>query len=191
MAAGLAPAQDNEEAGSVCCAGSWKLVSHGVRLSVMWQSAAAGVGCRRSLRDRCADSGTRPAPLDAAAPSVTDARRCWLDLPRFRGELRAWDQSSCWGVILSSSFVAFFGSAPGGAILPFSNRGSFFKPFFQQTALCSTRRRRGRSVGTPFAPTASGRRGAQERSRDATACGARVSARPLTAPSTAAALCGM
>src|SRR3974377_324722 len=24
-----------------------------------------------------------------------------LDLPRFRGELRAWDQSSCWGVILS------------------------------------------------------------------------------------------
>ena len=42
----------------------------------------------------------------------------YLDLPRFRGELRAWDQSSCWGVILSSSFVAFFGSAPGGAILP-------------------------------------------------------------------------
>src|SRR4051794_10020298 len=41
-----------------------------------------------------------------------------LDLPRFRGELRAWDQSSCWGVILSSSFVAFFGSAPRGAILP-------------------------------------------------------------------------
>src|SRR3954451_17117879 len=41
-----------------------------------------------------------------------------LDLPRFRGELRAWDQSSCWGVIRSSSFVAFFGSAPRGAILP-------------------------------------------------------------------------
>jgi len=41
-----------------------------------------------------------------------------VDLPRFRGELRAWDQSSCWGVILSSSFVAFFGSAPRGAILP-------------------------------------------------------------------------
>jgi hypothetical protein len=111
-----------------------------------------------------------------------------VGLTPFRGELRAWDQSSCWGVILSSSFVAFFGSAPRGAILPFSNRGSFFKPFFQQTALCSTRRRRGRTVGTPFAPTASGRRGAQERSRDATACGARVSARPLTAPSTVAAL---
>jgi hypothetical protein len=41
-----------------------------------------------------------------------------LDLPRFRGEVRAWDQSSGWGVILSSSFVAFFGSTPKGAILP-------------------------------------------------------------------------
>ena len=41
-----------------------------------------------------------------------------LDLPQFRGELRAWDQTSCWGVILSSSFVTFFGSTPGGAILP-------------------------------------------------------------------------
>ena len=33
-----------------------------------------------------------------------------LELPRFRGELRAWDQTSCWGVILSSSCVTFFGS---------------------------------------------------------------------------------
>jgi hypothetical protein len=41
-----------------------------------------------------------------------------LELPRFRGELRAWDQTSCWGVILSSSCVTFFGSTPGGAILP-------------------------------------------------------------------------
>jgi hypothetical protein len=38
----------------------------------------------------------------------------------------------------------------------------------------------------PFAPTASGGHGAQERSGDATACGARVSARPLTAPSAVA-----
>ena len=53
-------------------------------------------------------------------------------------------------------------------------------------ALCSTRRRRGRIVGTPFVPTGFNGRGAQERSRDETACGARVSARPLTAPSTVA-----
>ena len=41
-----------------------------------------------------------------------------MELPRFRGELRAWDQTSCWGVILSSSCVTFFGSTSGGAILP-------------------------------------------------------------------------
>jgi hypothetical protein len=34
---------------------------------------------------------------------------------------------------------------------------------------CSTRRRRGRSAGTPFVPTTSGGHGAQERSRDETA----------------------
>jgi hypothetical protein len=45
----------------------------------------------------------------------------------------------------------------------------------------------GRStVGTPFVPTAPHRHGAQERSRDETACGARLGARPLTAPSTVA-----
>ena len=41
-----------------------------------------------------------------------------VGLPRFRGELRAWDQTSYWGVILSSSCVTFFGSTAGGAILP-------------------------------------------------------------------------
>jgi hypothetical protein len=41
-----------------------------------------------------------------------------LDLPRFRGEVRAWDQGSSRAVILSSGFMVFFGSAPGGAILP-------------------------------------------------------------------------
>ena len=41
-----------------------------------------------------------------------------LDLPRFRGEMRAWDQALWLYVMLSSGFVAFFGSAPGGAILP-------------------------------------------------------------------------
>jgi hypothetical protein len=35
---------------------------------------------------------------------------CCVSKPRFRGEVRAWGQSSGWGVILSSSFVAFFGS---------------------------------------------------------------------------------
>jgi hypothetical protein len=41
-----------------------------------------------------------------------------LDLPRFRGEMRAWDQALWLYVMLSFGFVAFFGSAPGGAILP-------------------------------------------------------------------------
>ena len=41
-----------------------------------------------------------------------------MDLPRFRGEMRAWDQALWLYVMLSSGFVAFFGSAPGGAILP-------------------------------------------------------------------------
>jgi hypothetical protein len=42
------------------------------------------------------------------------------------------------------------------------------------------------TVGTPFVPTGSRSHGAQERSRDETACGARFSARPLTASSTVA-----
>ena len=40
--------------------------------------------------------------------------------------------------------------------------------------------------GTPFVPTGSRGHGAQERSRDETARGARHRARPLTAPSTVA-----
>src|SRR6185312_14529826 len=44
----------------------------------------------------------------------------------------------------------------------------------------------GVGVGTPFVPTGCNGYGAQERSRDETACGGRVSARPLTAPSTVA-----
>src|SRR5271166_6560946 len=44
----------------------------------------------------------------------------------------------------------------------------------------------GEIFGAPFAPTGSGGDGAQERSRDGTACGARLGARPLTAPSTVA-----
>ena len=35
-----------------------------------------------------------------------------LGLPRFRGEMRAWDQALWLYVMLSSGFVAFFGSAP-------------------------------------------------------------------------------
>jgi hypothetical protein len=61
-------------------------------------------------------------PRQAACPR--------LDLPRFRGEMRAWDQALWLYVMLSSGFVAFFGSAPGGAILPFSNRHSEGKWFF-------------------------------------------------------------
>jgi hypothetical protein len=69
---------------------------------------------------------------------ITHEQRCWvhktanilnklpkslhtkakLDLPRFRGEMRAWDQAPWLYVMLSSGFVAFFSLAPGGAILP-------------------------------------------------------------------------
>jgi len=35
-----------------------------------------------------------------------------MDLPRFRGEMRAWDQALWLCVMLSSGFVAFFSSTP-------------------------------------------------------------------------------
>src|SRR6516225_561248 len=41
-----------------------------------------------------------------------------VDLPRFRGELWAWDQGIWSEGMLLSCLVAFFCSAPGGAILP-------------------------------------------------------------------------
>ena len=41
-----------------------------------------------------------------------------LDLPRFRGGFRTWDQGILSDDILPSCLVAFFCSAPGGAILP-------------------------------------------------------------------------
>ena len=43
-------------------------------------------------------------------------------------------------------------------------------------------------LGTPFVPTPAGGHGAQGWSRDETACGARLGARPLTTPSTVASL---
>src|SRR3954451_22618825 len=52
-----------------------------------------------------------------ARPSDDDTS-VWQGLPRFGGELRAWDQGVGFDVILSSCFEPFFGSAPGGAILP-------------------------------------------------------------------------
>src|SRR5262249_10573944 len=42
----------------------------------------------------------------------------WVDLPRFGGQLRAWDQGIWSDGILPSCLVSFFCSAPGGAILP-------------------------------------------------------------------------
>ena len=41
-----------------------------------------------------------------------------LILTWFYGMLGTWGKSSGWGVVLSSSFVTFFGSIPGGTILP-------------------------------------------------------------------------
>jgi hypothetical protein len=42
----------------------------------------------------------------------------YLDLPRFRGRLRAWDQGIWSDGILPSCLVSFFCLVPGGAILP-------------------------------------------------------------------------
>src|SRR5262249_14286486 len=41
-----------------------------------------------------------------------------MDLPRFGGQLRSWDQGIWSDGILLSCSVPFFCSAPGGAILP-------------------------------------------------------------------------
>src|SRR6516165_120651 len=54
----------------------------------------------------------RPSWLCAVHPPSA------LDLPRFRGGLRAWDQGVWSDGILLSCLVPFFCSAPGGAILP-------------------------------------------------------------------------
>src|SRR5713226_8405404 len=48
----------------------------------------------------------------------SERNSAYLDLPRFRGRLRAWDQAIWSDGILSSRFETFFGLAPGGAILP-------------------------------------------------------------------------
>jgi hypothetical protein len=63
------------------------------------------------------------ARLDTYGPSWTDSAfpvldpRGFLDLPRFGGRLRAWDQGIWSDGILLSCLVSFFCSAPGGAIL--------------------------------------------------------------------------
>src|SRR5215469_5898989 len=70
-----------------------------------------------------------PRWMDRMPPSTLPNRLCAsrmekcamagvLDLPRSRGEMRAWDHALWLYVMLSSGLVAFFGSAPGGAILP-------------------------------------------------------------------------
>jgi hypothetical protein len=54
-----------------------------------------------------------PAPGAGQAKST---RVAGLDLPRFGGRLRAWDQGIWSDGILLSCLVSFFCSAPGGAI---------------------------------------------------------------------------
>jgi hypothetical protein len=74
-------------------------------------------------------------------------------------------------------------SADPGGPLPFNGSPLFSlqrKPFVRPAGGAVE------TVGTPFVPTGSRSHGAQERSRDETACGARFSARPLTASSTVA-----
>ena len=68
-----------------------------------------------------------PLPLPTTAAFGTqrmcgdtqvDSRYQGLDLPRFRGLFRVWDQGIAFDGILSSILVSFFCSAPSGAILP-------------------------------------------------------------------------
>ena len=65
-----------------------------------------------------AEDAAKGAGIGAAVGGVGGLLTGVVDLPRFRGEMRAWDQALGLYVMLSSGFVAFFGSAPGGAILP-------------------------------------------------------------------------
>jgi hypothetical protein len=78
-----------------------RLTENGFRSSISTGSSTAG--CSRGSWGMNA-LNSYPTPI--------------LDLPRFRGEMRAWDQAllALRHVILR--FRAFFGSAPGGAILP-------------------------------------------------------------------------
>jgi hypothetical protein len=55
------------------------------------------------------DGGARRSP----APEPTITKTTILDLPRFGGEVRAWDQGIWFDSILSSCFTQFFCSAPG------------------------------------------------------------------------------
>jgi hypothetical protein len=57
------------------------------------------------------DGGVRRSP--ALEPTIT--KTTILDLPRFGGEVRAWDQGIWFDSILSSCFTQFFCSAPGGS----------------------------------------------------------------------------
>src|SRR6516162_94427 len=63
---------------------------------------------RNATHARCATTRS----LVVAWSSFRRAVICRLDLPRFRGEMRAWDQALWLCVMLSSGFVAFFSSTP-------------------------------------------------------------------------------
>src|SRR5271169_1123390 len=99
---------------------------------------AAPIARMRTLRAVMVEASVRPAslyksleaPRDPCNDHLVEHRRAasnWMvagensdamDLPRFRGGLRAWDQGIWSDGILPSYLVAFFCSAPGGAILP-------------------------------------------------------------------------
>ena len=74
--------------------------------------------CRGARDDRLADRLSEHRT--AAAPgryrlwrgNRNRVARSSVDLPRFRGEMRAWDQALWLCVMLSSGFVAFFSSTP-------------------------------------------------------------------------------
>jgi hypothetical protein len=86
-------------------------------------STARKAAKQRKLRETAPVVTAKQQPVQMTAVCAendcqTAVTKPIVDLPRFRGEMRAWDQALWLYVMLSSGFVAFFGSAPGGAILP-------------------------------------------------------------------------
>ena len=134
--------------------------------------------------------------LDFLPPNCSDQKQPLAGrLSRFAGALEQTCQNATPSIpaSLSPKFPPLKSRVPGRLsrsdrddVSPFSNRGSFCKPLLQPCPLFDPPEARSGCRGRPSPrqlPVVTGRRSGQG---DATACGARVSARPLTAPSAVA-----